>query len=203
LRALRLRRLYLSEFLRDQQLGIATVGPRFTSTADPADRNARYEPLGYAGLRKISKRLPLGPADVFYDLGCGMGRMTCYFALQPMKRCVGIELDPELSERARMNGVALFDRKTTIDILTGDASEAHYSDATIVAMYNPFGEAVVRKVLAELCESLRTHPRSLRILYANPVHSKVFESFPQFREVDHFLIPYYLGRMQVIVWTNC
>ena len=182
----------------DRRLGISTAIPPNFERPDRNDRNQRYEPLTYPGLRAISDLLKLQPGDVLYDLGCGKGRIVCWFAREPIKKSEGIDLDASLTREASKNAQALIGRRAPIEINTGDAPSADYSEATVVTLYNPFGAEVMRLVLENLTRSLVEHPRRLRLVYASPAHIDVFAEFPQFPEVDRISIPYDLGAMTVV-----
>ena len=72
--------------------------------------------------------------DVVYDLGSGDGRIVITAAQRYGARGVGVELDPELVERARANALeaGVADKVTFVqaDLFTIDVSEA-----TVVTMY--------------------------------------------------------------------
>jgi len=72
--------------------------------------------------------------DVVYDLGCGDGRIVIAAAKKYGCRAVGVELRPEVVEKARRNaadaGVENLVEIRQADILTTD-----FSDATVVAIY--------------------------------------------------------------------
>jgi SAM-dependent methyltransferase len=182
----------------DRSLGIQTVSPRYLERPDRNERNGRYEPLPYGGLRTISAQLKLGPDDIAYDLGCGKGRIVCWCARQGVAKCVGVEFDGDLAEEARRNASLLVGRHAPIEIRTADAAVADYADATVVTLYNPFGSEVLHLVLENLSRSLETSPRRLRIVYASPRHEDVFADFPKFPEVARISIPYDQGSMAVV-----
>ena len=72
--------------------------------------------------------------DVVYDLGSGDGRIPITAALKYGARGVGIEIKPDLVQKARLNaeqaGVA--DR---VEFRQGDLFEADISEATVVTLY--------------------------------------------------------------------
>ena len=76
----------------------------------------------------------VGANDVVYDLGSGDGRTPITAAQQFGARGVGIEIRPDLVQKARqraeMAGVA--DR---VDFRQGDLFKADFSDATVVTLY--------------------------------------------------------------------
>jgi len=186
----------------DRNLGIETMGPRRTLSATRDLRNKPYEPLPYAGLRRIGETLAPGPEDVIYDLGCGKGRVVCWFARRPVAKVVGVEYDPALADAARANLAALRGAQALVEIRTGDAVTEDYSRATVVMLYNPFGATLMREVLENLSRSLDDKPRRLRIVYASPAHEEVFKAFPRFRETERFSIPYDLGKMAVVIYDG-
>jgi hypothetical protein len=190
------------EHLADLTLGIATAIPECPDLPDPRARNARYDPLDYRALKIIAKRAPPRPDEVAYDLGCGMGRMICFFARRPAKLCVGVEMAAELAEMARRNAITLIGRRAPIEIYTADAAQIDLANATLIGMYNPFGEEVLRTVMENLCASLQTNARRVRIFYANPHHYKVMSEYPVFRQIDQFLVPCKLIKFDVMVWEN-
>jgi hypothetical protein len=53
-------------------------------------------------------------------------------------------------------------------------------------MYNPFGEVVMREVLAALEASIKHEPRQIRLIYANPIHMHVFDKFELIELVEEF-----------------
>ncbi len=178
--------LGIIEAVTDRRLGIDTSAGRVLRASDPATRNAFYEPANYDALRGILCRVPTTTDDVICDLGCGKGRVLCWFATLPVARCVGIEFDPDLADAARQNAARMRGRLARIDVLTEDATLTDFSGVTIVMLFNPFGEQVLRPVLNALSQSLRDQPRPLTLIYVNPVHRRVFDDFPKFKQADRF-----------------
>jgi SAM-dependent methyltransferase len=76
----------------------------------------------------------VGPDDLVYDLGSGDGRIPITAAQQFGARGVGIEIQPNLVQKARSRaeiaGVA--DR---VEFRQGDLFKADFSDATVVTLY--------------------------------------------------------------------
>ena len=190
-------RIMAQERAGDRRLGIDTCVDSFNIKLDPKARNNPYEPTNYSGLDELWDRLRLGPDDVFYDIGCGKARVTCYMATKPIKRAVGVEYDADLVKTAEANARTLKGRKAKLDVILADATSVDYSDATLIFMFNPFGEEVVRKVAQRLPTD-----RRLRVCYMGPAHASVFSEDGAFVEEQRFSVPYDLGRAQAIVWTR-
>ncbi len=85
-------------------------------------------------LEYIVKLARLKPDDIFYDLGCGDGRVVIRAVKEGVKKGVCVEINSSLIERAReaaqKEGVA--DR---IEFLNEDFFRVHLEDATVVYMY--------------------------------------------------------------------
>jgi SAM-dependent methyltransferase len=95
----------------------------------------RYETLPYWLVKYCLKSLVMTREDVVYDIGCGLGRLTCWFSLQPVKRCVGVELCEAFAEIARRNATAMKGRVAPIEILTQDAATVDYSEGTVFVLF--------------------------------------------------------------------
>lgn len=189
--------IYKREAAGDRQYGIDTVIEKFQTPHTPGSQNHPYEPMHYEALDVVSRRLFLNASDVLYDLGCGKGRITCYFATKAIKKAGGVEYDPALAEAARANAANLIGRRAPISILTGDAAEQDYTDATVIFMFSPFGPAVMRRVLDRL-----KGMEGLRIVYASPSALEVFDEYPALKLIDDYYIPYDLGRAAVKVFHH-
>ena len=109
---------------------------------------------------------------VFVDLGSGKGRTLLMAADYPFRRIVGVELLPVLN-RAALENLSKYrnDSQKCFDIesICADATEFEFPDeATVLFLFNPFPEAGLRRVVANLERSLREHPRRAYVLYHNP-----------------------------------
>ena len=72
--------------------------------------------------------------DVVYDLGCGDGRIVIMAAQDRRARGVGIDINPDLIQRARANA----DRSgvsAAVRFQVADLFETDLHDATVVALY--------------------------------------------------------------------
>jgi len=87
--------------------------------------NIVYEILKLADVKK---------EDVVYDLGCGDARILVAAAKEYSARCVGIEIAPDIVEKARKNvqdnGV-----EKLVTIIQGDLMTTDFSDATVVTLF--------------------------------------------------------------------
>lgn len=172
----RLRDL-VTEMAFDRRHGVRTAGVistaelGFTGTA-----RSRYRPAGLTSLPRILRRREVGPNDVFLDLGSGMGRVVLQAALRyRFRRIVGVELSTRLHDIARCN-VDRVRARLGPEIVLVNADVLDYDvpdDVTVVFLYNPFGGHIFRTVVQRLLASVDRSPRSLRIIYGNPVEEAV------------------------------
>lgn len=195
--ALRRWRLRGREAAGDRRFNIDTAIPKFGVKIDREATHIPYEPLTYAALRTISDRLALDADDHLFDLGCGKGRVVCFFAAQSLGACVGVEYDADLAVAARLNAMGMCGRRAPTEIITDDAANVDYADATVMLLYNPFGAETLRNVLGKV-----EHRSDLTIAYCAPVHEAVFGEFPAWREDERFRVPYDLGGMDVILYRR-
>lgn len=166
----------------DRRLGIRTTPPSraLGSRIHPCGEGVGgdefwYETLAYSQLRLFLDDLALGPGDVVYDIGCGMGRIVCLVALRGVRESVGVELSESLAGRARENAQSLQGCASPIRILTGNAKDVDYRDGTVFIFFNPFGADTMRVTIERLRESVAAHPRTIRIAYFNPAYERVLQ----------------------------
>lgn len=137
----------------------------------------QYQPSEPNLFRRILKALPVAPDGfTFIDLGSGKGRTLLMASDYPFRRIVGVEVLAELNEIARQN-IARYhgDRHKcfALECHTGDARDFPFpAEPTVLYLFNPFPEHVLRVVLANLRNSLIASPRQVYVLYHNLVHER-------------------------------
>lgn len=177
----------------DKVLGVSTLGLSRGESPGGAQHGDAYwyQSKRYHLNWQFIRPLKLSTTDVFYDIGCGAGRMVCVAGLGRLAKVVGIELSHDLCELARKNVSRLRFRRTQIEIREEDAALADYSSGTVYFFCNPFGAATTQTVLDRLHESVIAQPRRIRIVYVHPhpVHRQIFEAAAWLRPVGerHFI----------------
>jgi len=116
-----------------------------------------YVPTRKETLDVILDSIELGREDIFYDLGCGDGRVVVEVAKRfPVKKAVCIEARRDLVEEAKKKAVeaGVSDR---VVIIHGDFFKVPIRDATVVYMYllTSVNEALKPKLERELREGAR------------------------------------------------
>lgn len=147
----------------------------------------RYEASAWRWVPRALRGRKIGPGDVFVDLGSGKGRVVLAAARYPFGRVIGVEIAESLNEVAREN-VSAARRKLRcehIELVTADVTQWQFpQDVNYVYMFNPVeGEAFAR-VVANLADSVRDHPREVTVIYANPRGADVLETSAPFERVD-------------------
>lgn len=136
----------------------------------------------------IEKKLGRNIAqDVLIDFGCGKGRPLLIAGMLGLKEAIGVEYSETLCAVARKNIEILKSRKKVTTRLQVVCSDAMLFDvprkATIFLFVNPFGEKIMRHVLASISESVSKNPRNAIVIYMTP---RVAQSFdPAFFRLVH------------------
>ncbi|NLS76575.1 MAG: class I SAM-dependent methyltransferase [Chloroflexi bacterium] len=92
--------------------------------------------------------VPLGPGDLFLDLGSGLGQVTILVHLLTGARARGIEREPAYCQFARERAAEL--RLKGVEFLNLDARAADYGEANVAFMFAPFTGSILREVLDRL-----------------------------------------------------
>ena len=140
---------------------------------------ARYQPSEPSLFHQILQCLPVAPDGfTFIDLGSGKGRTLLMASAYPFRRIVGVELLAELDAIARQNIARYHDDQQkcfALECHAGDARDYGFAaEPVVIYLFNPFPEAVLRTVLANLRDSVTDFPRPAYVLYHNLVHERFF-----------------------------
>ena len=147
----------------------------------------RYRPTEWTTLRRILRHREVGREDVFIDFGSGLGRVVYQAALKyPFKRVIGVELSEQLNDVARRNLARNQERLRcrSVELVAGDVLDYDIPDDVTVAFFaNPFQGPIFATVIERLLVSFDSHPRTLRLIYRNPVEHAHLMSTGRFRPV--------------------
>lgn len=123
-----------------------------------------YQPTPARAVLDMLDRLQLGPEEVFYDLGSGLGQVALLAALLTGARARGVELDPAYCAYARRCARGL--RLRNVEFLAVDARAPGYSDGRVFYLYTPFTGGIWRQVLGRLQAEATT--RRIRVCTYGP-----------------------------------
>lgn len=149
---------------------------------------------GGPDLERVLRNLGVTADDSIIDLGCGKGGALMTIAAFPFGRIAGLELSEEMFAVARENLQQAGAGR--VELIAGDASEFHdYDGFSHIYMYNPFPEAVMRRVVGHLRASLERSPRKPTVIYKNPqCHDAIIGdgTFELLKTYDHSGHPFYV-----------
>ena len=162
----------VSDEIQERRLGIHTRGfYSGTQLGHATSEFGAYLAAPYAALWWGLKQIPAtDERDAFLDIGSGMGRVIVVAGTRRFRRVIGVEISPDLADRAREN-IALAGKRlrSPVNILVDDACEYQIpEDITVIHLFNPFGGSVLTRVIENIRASLRRRPRRLALIYGNP-----------------------------------
>lgn len=116
-----------------------------------------YGEIKTSSLAMLLKDLKLTNADVWYDLGCGVGK-TCtqVICTSPAKKAVGIELSPTRVAHAQQIKKYLAHNKLipahkSLNFVKGNITKARMDDATVVFMCSTcFDDKLMNTIVKKL-----------------------------------------------------
>jgi SAM-dependent methyltransferase len=122
----------------------------------------------------------------FVDLGSGKGRTLLMASEYPFRRIIGVELLPAL-HAAALDNIAQYKHEPqkcfALEAVCGDAARFPPPEGPLlIYLFNPLPEPALRKVQANLAESLRRRARPIYVLYHNPQLERVFAESPAWRK---------------------
>ena len=162
---------------RDRLLGV------FHSPYQPTEAALFHEMLD-----ALSERIHSDFRDfVFIDLGSGKGRTLLMAADYPFRRIVGVELLPALHSAAQEN-LSKYKSESqkcfALESVCADATEFVFpAEPIVLYLFNPFPEAGLSSVIANLERGLREDLRAVYVLYHNPLLEHVLRESAVFRRV--------------------
>lgn len=167
----------------EKQLGINTHSivnlDKLTLAGENSDQNHHYQGASYYILFSIFKKLPIETKNFpLIDYGCGKGRALFVAEQCGFTNLIGVDIAKELINDANANKAVyvLKNSQSNIDFLFEDATKYLIpNNAQVLYFFNPFGEEVLQKVIDNIKESVKQHPRKVYCIYLNPKYKAVFE----------------------------
>jgi SAM-dependent methyltransferase len=137
-----------------------------------------YQPTDAALFREMMASLPIEfDTFTFIDLGSGKGRTLLMASEYPFRRIVGVELLPALHQIAQANLIKYkseSQRCFALEAVCGDAADFPFpGDPLVLYLFNPLPESGLRRVMSNLRGSLSANPRTVYVLYHNPLLERV------------------------------
>ena len=146
----------------EQLLNIKTAG-RDDSQFDGEHRP--YEPTDYAVLERLISTGYIGKHNVLIDYGSGKGRVSFFLAHETRCRCIGVEFDERLWERSLDNQKTAVVGKR-VEFIHDDAVTFKVpKEADCCFFFNPFALHTLKRVLANIFDSVYQEPRRMRLFF--------------------------------------
>lgn len=135
----------------------------------------RYEPTSYSGLICAFDEFEdlLTKYDRLVDFGCGKGRVLFYVNQRFQCEVCGIEVDEELYELA-LDNKAYYNTRfrgngDKIELIHGKAEEYEIRpEDNFFWFFNPFEINIFEKVIENIMNSVREHPRKIYVMMYYP-----------------------------------
>ncbi|MBP6431004.1 MAG: class I SAM-dependent methyltransferase [Ferruginibacter sp.] len=183
--------IILHEIKGEKKYNINTTGKDDLTNLEERDIDIDhatiYMPVSYDLLEDIFNQIKPKKLNHFLDIGCGKGRALCVAAHNGFKKVTGIDFSKELCAVAEKN---LTQTKQQIAALQYKVynNDAFYfdipSDIDCIFLFNPFDEVIMSGVVENILISLEETPRSLFVIYVNPLNKELFLS-QDFVEIYH------------------
>ncbi len=138
-----------------------------------------YMPISYYLLSKAFKHYPKSTKNNFIDIGCGKGRALCVAASQGFNKVSGVDISINLCTTAALNLEKTKKRYPFLEYKLHTMDAANYEipdDADCIFLFNPFDEIIMKQVAYNIQSSLRLCPRTMVIIYANPLYENLFHA---------------------------
>ena len=188
---LRIVRAYADDALFDLRYGVHTnrwvdLGD-LEVVGDNRDQGCNYQAVKALAFRSAMDSFQIPSDGVFVDYGSGKGRALLLSILYGFRRAVGIEFAPGLCREAEHSldrfrartGRSFEARVLNLDAVCYPVND----DDCVFFLFNPFERKVLEQVLSNIRRSLESKPRSIHIVYTNPVHRRVLDDDPFWRTI--------------------
>ncbi len=179
------------EIKGEKKYGISTTGidslKKLKARGIDISHATMYMPVSYHLLDNIFRQLSSGKKH-FLDIGCGKGRALCVAAFEGYEKVTGIDFSNDLCIQAEKNLRSVKLKFPNLVYSIENIRAEHYAvpaDADCIFLFNPFDEDVMKLVLENICRSLIATPRSLQVIYVNPLYKQLFTD-KGFKELYHF-----------------
>jgi SAM-dependent methyltransferase len=175
----------------DRELGINTAGdvPGGAAAAE-AGISAEVYPYQPVVREEFEEMMGSLPRDVssfcFIDIGSGKGRALVLAARHPFAEVIGIELSASLHRIAEQNIRKVAPSlRGRVKLINQDARQFAFPVmATVIFLFNPFGEEVMREVVRNVERAYRDSSLPIYLLYLWPFQEKAITESNMWQEIN-------------------
>ena len=129
-----------------------TLVPGLEVSPEARKSDVPYVPTPKRVVNRMLEMAEVDSSDLVYDLGSGDGRIVIQAAKRYGARGVGIEIDPDLVQKARQNATEA-GVSDLVEFRQADLFKTDFSEATVVTMY--LLPSVNKKLRPELFKQLK------------------------------------------------
>ena len=141
------------------------------------DHSNIYMPASYDLLEEVFTKMEMANFKHVLDIGCGKGRVLCVAAHFGVQKVSGIDFSKEFCQVATKNLEITQQKLKQLDFKIYNNDAFYFEipeDVDCIFMFNPFDDLIMSGVLDNIEESLDEHPRSMTIIYFNPMQKHMF-----------------------------
>ena len=149
------------------------------ATLPEAAERVAYQPTPARVVLELLDRVALGPDDVFYDLGAGLGHVCVLVHLLSGAHARGVEIEPAYIRYARQQASAL--RLTGVEFIEGDVRVVSLAGGACYFLYTPFTGRTLAAALGRLAAEARG--RAITVAAYGPCVAEVARQ-PWLRRLD-------------------
>jgi hypothetical protein len=157
------------DFLDELLSGVLQLEPPDDTQVGREAELVFYQPTPARHIFHLIGLLALTEADVFVDLGSGLGQVSLLVSICTSATCTGIELETAYVDRARQCAEDL--NLKNVAFLRQDARAADLSRGTVFYLYTPFTGSVLAHMLDRLSNEAANRP--IRICSYGPCTSVI------------------------------
>lgn len=187
-----------NEIKGEKKYGITTTGIDDLKSTIPKAVLAHasvYQPINYFIAELLFDQITYQDLQgVLLDLGCGKGRVLAVAAAYGFKQIIGVDFSTALCEEAEATSAIVMKKNTQIKIDVECIDAANYvipATVSTIFLFNPFDALIMQQVIKQIKKSQQLNPRSIKILYANPVCKVLFLE-------EGFTETYHLKKMEYL-----
>lgn len=169
----------------DRRFGVDTAGLVIPAESDVIGASwaygSRYQGIDVDSLEQTLHDLQIDFRQFsFIDMGSGKGRAVLAASRYPFANVIGVEYSAQLHAAAQQN-LDRFPKEEVrcgnLELICDDATRFGLPSGPIVLfLYNPFGEVVMKEVVANVERSLQEESRRVIVLYFYSVAAEVWKN---------------------------
>ena len=178
-------RILSDAYLFDLKHGTRTAGIYSKGRIEKSNPNLKGTVVQYQGTSSRLFQAAMKDLDSsvlkgdFIDFGCGRGKVLLMALDYPFMKLHGVELSDKLVKEAEKNLENYCAKKKKNPLASIYLGDARFflipPTASVFFFYNPFTWSIFEPVVENILESLRRHPREIRLIYINDLYWKELE----------------------------